>query len=60
MNAKFIVQGIDYLDLTDEEIKILKGAVNIIKNKRKKHFIKHLKNASKIVSSWPEWKRNCL
>ncbi|MFA5600394.1 MAG: hypothetical protein WDA06_07330 [Phenylobacterium sp.] len=24
------------------------------------NFEKHLNNASKIVSKWPAWKRNCL
>lgn len=60
MKAKFIIEDIDHLDLTEEESKILFNTVNIIKNKRKKDFIKSLNRATKIVNSWPEWKRNCL
>jgi hypothetical protein len=59
-NAKWIVRDIDHLKLDDEEIKILKDAVQKIQDERRKHFEGSLTRAAKIVDSWPKWKRNAL
>jgi len=34
--------------------------IKIIEEKKKDAFDEHLKWASEVVKSWPEWKRNVL
>ncbi len=55
-----IVDSIDHNDLNEEEAEILTKAVKRIKDKRRKSFEKTLRDASRIVKSWPEWKQNAL
>lgn len=53
-----IVRDIDHQTLDEEEIKILKDAVNKIKEKQRKEFDESGKQAARIVASWPKWKRD--
>ena len=49
-------------DITDkkhkEHMKLVKSIED--KQKRKTAFLDHLENCSKIVASWPKWKRDLL
>jgi hypothetical protein len=56
--AAGIIHPIDHLTLDEKEISILTNAVKKIQNKRRQEFNKSLKHASKIVASWPKWKRD--
>lgn len=55
--AAGIVRPIDHLTLDEEEIRILTAAVKKIRDKGRKEFEESLNRASKIVASWPKWKR---
>lgn len=59
-DASWVIDPIKHNDLDVEEFKILQDAVRRIQDKRKREFVAHLDRASRIVSSWPEWKRNAL
>lgn len=56
--AAGVVRDIDHLALDEEEVEILRKAVQKIRDKQSKEFGKSLKRASKIVKSWPKWKRD--
>lgn len=56
-NADFIVHSISHNTLDKEDADILRKAVKKIKDKQEKHFLESLENASRIVASWPKWKR---
>ena len=44
--------------LSDFEAKVLQDTIDKIKKKRHARFDKTLSRASKIVASWPKWKRD--
>ena len=57
----FIIKDIKHIavnGLDDSEAKILQDAINKIEKKRLVGFEKTLSRASKIVASWPKWKRD--
>ncbi len=56
--AAGIVRPIDHQTLDEEEIRILTNAVEEIQNKQRQEFDESLECASKIVASWPKWKRD--
>jgi len=60
MKAEWIIDPISHNELDEEEEKILRKAVNKIRDKQSKNFLKHLEEASKIVDDWPEWKQKAL
>lgn len=60
MKAEFIIDSISHDELDKEEEKILRKAVNKIKDKRSKNFLKHLKEAAETVNKWPKWKQRAL
>lgn len=60
MKAEFIINPISHHELNEEEEKILRRAVNKIRDKQSERFLEHLKKAAETVSGWPEWKQNAL
>lgn len=66
MRDGFILDDEDPLDLKDAIESLshptLKTEAAIIKRQREQQekFSKHLDWCSKVVASWPEWKRNIL
>ena len=56
-----IIEDIEHFavnGLNDFEAKVLQDAINKINKKRRAEFDKTLSRASKIVASWPKWKRD--
>lgn len=60
MKAAFVVDSIKHLELDDIEEAILSKAVQKIRDRRIDRFKVHLKKASRIVASWPDWKRKAF
>lgn len=46
--------------LNEEEARILKTAVKRIQKQRRDQFLASLREASRIVQSWPKWKQRGL
>lgn len=60
MKAEFIIDPISHNDLNEKEEKILRRAVNKIRDKQLKNLLKHLKEAAETFNKWPKWKQNAL
>ncbi len=61
--AVFIAGDIKHIltnGVDEVEAKILRTAIQEIKKKRSDEFDKSLDEASRIVASWPKWKRDLV
>jgi hypothetical protein len=60
MKVADIIKPISHHNLSEHEAEVLIEAVKKVRELQRRRFDETLSRATRIVESWPAWKRNCL